>query len=676
MIPTSLKLTRAGALALSIASALLTYPFAVAASPDETAQPDNLAVLPFEQLVAMRTVSAASKFEQLISEAPSAVVVLTAADIKAFGWRTLGDALSSLPGVYTTNDRNYSYMGARGFLRPGDYNSRFLLLIDGARTNDAVFDQAFIGNAALFDMDMVQRIEYVPGPGSAVYGANALFGVINVITKDGSALNGPQLGLSAGSAGERKLRASWGWHGQSGADLVLSASAYKRDGDDLYFPEYDTPEQNNGVAVGLDYERARNVQVKASYAGFTLLATHTRRTKGVPTAAYGAVFNTPNWTVDAQSLASLSFKRDLSPEVNLSAQALWGRADYLGSGDYPTGLDVLPVITNIDGSHGRWYSANIQATLTGLRNHKLVVGADFGRDARQDQFAYFQEPYYQYLDDRRSARRTGLYLEDEIRLSNTVLLNLGVRHDRHNSGAHNTSPRAALLVKFTPADTLKLIYGSAFRVPNAYESFYWTDESEETTTLRVAPERIRTYEAVFEHALGSAGHATLSVFQYNIRGLISLETEEETGYMVFRNVERARASGAEAALERLLGSGGARVRASYAWQRAQDSQDRALVNSPRHLAKLNLVVPLPHDARLGSELQCMSARLTEHGSTGGYCLTNLTLLSNRLLPGAEVSLSVRNITDKHYADPAGTAFPREAVVRDGRSLHAKLVYQF
>lgn len=667
----SLMRVRTGAVALSIAASLLARP---AGASHEKPGPVSLDALPFEQLVALRTVSAASKFEQLISEAPSAVVVLTAADIKAFGWRTLADALASLPGVYVTNDRNYTYLGARGFLPPGDYNSRFLLLIDGARTNEAVYDQAALGREGLLDMDMVQRIEFVPGPGSAVYGSNALFGVINIITKDGTELHGPQTAVAAGSHGERTLRASWGWHGQNGADVVLSASVHGRDGENLYFPQFDTPEQNNGVAERLDYERARNFLLKASYAGVTLSATHVHRTKGVPTASFGAVFNTPNRTTDVQSVVNLKLTRALTPRLTLEAQALWGKADYVGIGAYPG--ESLPSVTNIDGAHARWYAANVHATLTALRGHKLVFGVDVGHDARRDQFNYDLAPFRQLIDDRRSGHRRSLFVEDEIRLSGNVLLNLGVRHDRHGSGARNTNPRAALLYKLTPSDTIKLIYGTAFRVPNAYEMYYVPESAGiQASSLALAPERITTREAVFEHAIGTLGHATLSVFQYAVRDLITQQEDEDTGLLLFHNLARVRAEGAEAALERLLG-GGARVRASYAWQRSQDGSGAALVNSPRHLAKLNLVVPVSGVARLGGEVQCLSSRLTEHASTGGHCLANLTLVSSRVVPGADLSLSVFNVTGKRYADPAGPAFVQEDLARNGRSFHAKLAYRY
>lgn len=107
----------------------------------------------------VQTVTSASRFEQSLSEAPSAVTVLTSQEIREYGWRTLGEAPASIPGLYVSSDRNYAYLGARGFLRPGDYDSRFLLLVDGVRSNDNQYDQAAIGTDALLDMALVERIE-------------------------------------------------------------------------------------------------------------------------------------------------------------------------------------------------------------------------------------------------------------------------------------------------------------------------------------------------------------------------------------------------------------------------------------------------------------------------------------------------------------------------------------
>jgi iron complex outermembrane receptor protein len=650
---------------------LLGVSQAALAAPEDQA----LSTLPLEDLMQMQVVTAASRFEQLISEAPSSVVVLTARDIRDFGWRTLADALATLPGLYVTNDRNYSYLGARGFLRPGDYNSRFLLMIDGVRINDAVYDQALIGNEALLDMDMVKRIEFVPGPGSAVHGSNALFGVINIITRDGSSLPGIQAAAAAGSGRERKGRVSYGWHGQNGADLLLSASDFARDGGDLYFPEFDTPGQGHGVARRLDGEHAQNLLLRAGYAGWRVMASYVDRNKDIPTASFGAVFGLPNMTRDTQTSLALSWNGVVAPRTELSAQLTWNRNDYLGLGYYPGRAG--PVL-NLDGEHARWYGASVLATFSGLPRQKLLLGAELGREARRDQLNYDIDPYALLLDDHRGGQRQALFVEDEIRLPAGFLVNAGVRFDRIGADLRRTSPRVALLYKATPQDTVKLIYGSAFRAPNAYELYYYTAQRNDSSVPALQPERIVNREAVLEHALGDAGHATLSLFQHAVRDLIDQEADGATGQLVFRNLDQADVKGVEAALERQIGA--FRLRASYTWQLARGTNeagaDSWLADSPRHLAKFNLAAPLRGESRLGAEMICSSARLGEHGMAGGYCVSNLTLTLPRIVHRTDLSLSAFNAFDKRYADIAGAAFMQNALERQGRTLYARLVRRF
>ena len=142
--------------------------------------------------VEVGTVFGAARREQRVTEAPSSVTIVTAEDIRTFGWRTLAEALSSVRGFYVTNDRNYTYVGVRGFGRPSDYNNRVLVLVNGHRYNDNVYDQALIGNEFPIDLALVDRIEVIRGPGSALYGTSAFFAVINVVLRPGGAVGGSE----------------------------------------------------------------------------------------------------------------------------------------------------------------------------------------------------------------------------------------------------------------------------------------------------------------------------------------------------------------------------------------------------------------------------------------------------------------------------------------------------
>lgn len=638
------------------------------AGPAQAQQP---APAPLEELMGMKMIKAASRFEQLAQEAPAAVSVLTSSDIRAHGWRNLGDALASLPGLYVTDDRNYTYLGARGFLRPGDYNSRFLLTVDGVRSNDALYDQASLGNDALVDIDLVQRIEFIPGAGSAMYGSSALFGVINVVTRSGDTLSGPRASVRFGSRGERRMRASYGWHDQRGADVLMSASVLTQDGETLDHPAF-------GAVRGRDGEQARQFLVKGSIGGWSFSANQVHRTKQLPNGAYGSLPALPNQTMDARAVAQLGYTRALGPGMALSLQANWGRTDYVGDYYYANSMDdAAAPAHDVDGGHARWYGLGAHLTVTRFEGHKILLGAEADRDARRDQFNFYTAPYVSMLDERRSANRRGVFVEDELRLGERILINASLRHDQHSTGAHSNSPRLAVLYRTSDRGTLKLIHGKAFRVPNAYEMYYHVDgEGGQLANPDLQPERIATNEAVFEQSLGADSHARLSLFTYDMHDLIAQQADAASGLLVFRNIERARARGLEASIEHIFASN-ARVRASYTWQRAVDGDGRALVASPRHLARINASLPLPTlRSRLGGELQCMSSRLTAGAQVGGYCVSNLTLSSTRLVPGAELSAGVFNLTDRRYADPAGPAFVQDALQRQRRSAYARIAYGF
>ncbi|HJV53899.1 MAG TPA: TonB-dependent receptor [Noviherbaspirillum sp.] len=634
----------------------------------------DLASLPFEQLLTLEVYSA-SKFVQKASDAPSAVSVVTAADIKAFGWRTLADILRSIRGLYVNNDRNYSYLGARGFLRPGDYNTRFLLLIDGCRANDAAYDQASIGTEFMLDIDLIERVEFVPGPGSSIYGANAFFGVINVITKRGRDLDGAQAAVETGSYGARKARASYGWHGDGG-EWLLSASSYRMNGQDLYFPEFDTPGQNNGVARGLDHDRVQSLFVKGSAGPFSVSASHAERTKGIPTASFAQVFNDPrSRTVDAQSSIDVRHHgAALFGQAELSSRLYWGSMDY--DGDYI--YDYPPLTDNRDGARARWWGGEAKLVSTYFARHKLVAGAEYQRDYRLDQYNFDLDPHVLSLDDRRSGERAGVYLQDEIVLRDNFLLNAGLRYDHHSAAGSAINPRLGLIYRLTPATTAKVVYGTAYRPPNAYELYYQVPgDGGQKANPALKAEHIRTHELIVEHYLNADTRLTASAFLNRVSDLISLDKGPADDLLVFRNLDQATARGLEVELEKAWG-GGARLRTSYSWQQARDDSTGAtLVNSPRHLAKFNLSAPLPGQAwRAGAEAQYVGSRLTRQGHTGAYWLANLTLSSIRIAPGTEIAASVYNLFDYSYADPGSEEHIQDAIRQDGRNFRVKLSIDF
>lgn len=632
----------------------------------------DLTALPLEQLMALEVVSA-SRFPQKVSHAPSAVTIITAEDIRAYGYRSLADALRSVRGLHVTYDRNYNYLGVLGFGRTGDYNSRVQVLIDGVRQNDNIYDQAPIGSEFPIDLALVERIEFVPGPGSSVYGGNAIFGVINVLTRRGADLDGIDLATGAGSHRRGEARATWGRRLDNGADVLISVSGQGTRGADLHYGEFVPLGVPDGTARGLDFDRNRQLFARIVQGPWSLRLLQAERSKGIPTAAFGTAPNVPGTqSIDGQTQLDAGYTSLLRRDLELSARISYGRYRY--TGDYV--YDFPPLVTNRDEAIGAWWSGEARLVHSGWQGHKLVMGGEYQRDTRKDQRNFDLDPYASYQDDRRRGDRLGLYAQDEIALRDGLLLNAGVRLDRMSGRSAVLSPRFALIYHPAAQVALKLIHGLAYRPPNAYEMFYATPgPAGQKGNQDLRNERIRTSEFVAEYFPASTMRLAANLFRYSVSDLIDQAIDPADGLQVFRNAGRTRSAGAGLEAERRW-PGGARLRASYSYQRALDFNGAWLVNSPRKLFKLNAALPLGWGVLAGAELQYTSRRRTLAGDVSGYALGNLNLTAPTPLRGLECSIALHNLFDRRFADPGAAEHVQDRIAQDGRTLLARLRYHF
>lgn len=657
------------AIGISLSVALPMHAVAESHTPDAQA---DLTSLTIEELLSVE-VYTASKFPQKTIDAPAAVSIITAADIKAYGYRTLADLLKSVRGMNVANDRNYSYLGVRGSGRTGDFNSRMLLLVDGYRLNDPVYDTAAIGTEFPIDIDLVERVEVVRGPGSSIYGSNAVLGVINVITKRVSDLNGLEVSGELASFGTDKERLSYGKSYENGVELLLSASKYRSAGQDLFFPEFDAPATNNGIARNMDGDRYKSFFGKLAYSGFTLTSGYSSRTKTVPTAPYATVFNDPNmWVTDESAFMDLGYYGELVRSWDIATHVFQGRYSYEGIYPY-TGA---PIILNKDTAQGNWWGTEVKL-LGRFEKHKVVAGVEYQDNYRQDQTNFNIAPYTLILDDTRSSKRDGIYVQDEITLGKGLLLNAGLRNDHYSTVGGTVNPRLGLI--WSPVDTtaLKFLYGTAFRAPNVYE-LYYSSAGTQKANPGLNPEKITTYEFVVEHSPRKNFRLTANAYSNRISNNINQAIDPTDGLLIFINAGQVDARGVELEAERLW-DGGARLRASYAWQISREEATGAeLVNSPRHLAKLNGSLPLWGDRlHTGLEFQYTGSRKTLAGGTANsHLLTNLTLLSEKLAKNLALSASIYNLFDKRYSDPGAQEHVQDLITQDGRSYRLKLSYRF
>lgn len=646
------------------------------------AELDELIDLPLEQLMNIEVYSA-SKFPQKKIDAPALVSIVTAQDIQDYGYRTLDEILNSIRGLYTNYDHNYNYLGVRGFSPPGDYNSKILLLIDGYRTNDPAADQASLGTDFLLDVDLIDRVEYVSGPGSALYGNNAFFGVINIITKDGTHYQGGELSGQYGSFGYNKERGTYGKQFDNGANLLLSGSHQYADGQNLFFQEFNAPGSDSGKVRHEDAGRADRLFGKFSYRGFKLEGGFVNRKQEIPTASFGQLLGSGgSFTIDRQYFLDLSYSGDLSDTLNLYAHAYSGSHNY--DGDYV----YIPPTLNKDRGRANWAGTELKFVSTYFDRHKLVVGGEYQNNFDLQAANFDVNPYLPYTESDAHNYRYSFYAQDDFNIIHDLALNAGLRYDYYNTFGDTVNPRAALIYKPWDSTAFKLLYGTAFRAPNAYELYYASGSSRPNPDLQ--PEKIATYEVVIEHQPSNHLRMAASGFRYQISDLINLTTDNDQ--LTFRNQAKANAWGTEAEIE-YFWENGTRLRGSYTWVDVKQQgalTDGTPPNSPGSLVKLNLSLPIWDKAfRLGSQFLYTGGRKTLLGrgkSLEGYPVVDLTLRTDQLfkgqLKGFEVSASVYNLFDQTYFSVAGEEHCDNlgaclnGIPQVGRNFRAMLNYRF
>ena len=629
--------------------------------------------------IQVEEVYGASKYLQKVTQAPSSVTIVTSDEIHKYGYRTLADVLRSVRGFYVTNDRNYSYVGTRGLLRPGDYNSRILLLVDGHRMNEPIYDLMYIGDEFPIDVDLIDRVEVIRGPSSSIYGTNAFFAVINVITKQPGVVKDLEVSGQLASFGTQQGRLSYSHKFKNSLQMLVSGSlAGSRGQGRLFFPEFDSPATNSGIAQNVDFEQSEQLFTKLSYKDFTVTGAFGSRLKGLPTGAFGTVFNDPrNRTIDNRGFFDVAYQHTIGHGFDLTARLYYDQYDYVGHYVSNYSLTDTPfLVVNNDILHTKFWGTELKATKTLFERHKLTFGSEFRDDFQAYQGNYDLNPYTLYLDNRHPDKVAAGYVEDEYSIRKNLVLNAGIRYDHYSTFGGTANPRLGLIYNPFEKTTLKFLYGTAFRSPSDYELYYYDPVQRPNPGLK--PEKIKTTEVVLEQYAGSHVRLAASGYHYNIRDLISVDTDSPDGFIQFANEDRVRTNGVEAEIEGKWAHG-LEARANYALQRAQDARTGiTLTNSPEHLANLNLTGPLfPRIASAGLDLHYVSARKTLAGNTtGGFVVPNLTIFSQRLVKGFDLSATLYNLSNTRYGYPGSVEHPEDVLYQDGRTFRLKLTYTF
>lgn len=650
----------------------------------ETAQLINFSL---EELMNIKVVSA-SGYDQKLSEAPSTMNVITAKQIKERGYEQLEDALRDIPGIDLIHLNGYvpTLIYFRGMY--GAENLRALLMIDGIPENNIVGSNDMAGPA--YSLHNVERVEVIWGPASALYGANAFGGVINIITKKGGDVNGLQYEKGYGSFNTSIDKILFGVK-KSKFDVALSGSLYSTDG-----PKFTNRDPNYTASY---VDKAYSFNGTISYAAGKSKTTLGARIYDTP-MGWGTFLNSPTQLLGLPSQGYGNrgvvglIARDVRGEKS-GLEEPFSRTFFLQNYYAPnTKLNILSrifyretgiseasyayitvdgrrlfrvptasfskraegeIIANYSPSQKHQFSAGIQLFRDDVEQGNRRINIDsttvYMLDGRYTLFNLYSTFKKRLFDIRHNFGSYVQYALNTTFLTRTNFT-IGARYDYNNYYGSPLSPRIAVVSQPNEKITVKLLFGTAYRAPTNTEIY------QAPPNFKLKTEKIKTYEVNFINQLTSHLLVQLNGFRNEltdviIRGnLVNMNEDKNPGRIMINGAE---------AMANLSFASNISGFVNFTYQDA--TGENLITNVKRYvpnIAKVKGSAGLSANVQdlfnvnvIGNWIGKRRAPFTDpYGPVKGFFLTNVVISVPKVFDKrVSASLNVRNVFNVNYLDP-------------------------
>lgn len=647
------------------------------------------------ELFSSELVEAASRVIEPVESAPASVSIISSQELRAMRYPTLFEALRGTRGVFVADDRLYQTLGFRGFNRLGSYGNRVLVTIDGTPMNDDWIWSSYVGFDLRTDLEDIDHIEVVRGPGSVLYGTSAFSGVVNLVTRASEVPNSNEIGVSLAADGVARARARVTRHFGPRSGLWASVAGGQSAGQDFFFPEYvaDGPPEVAGNARGIDGARFATFAGRAWWRDLALTWSLHHHTKQQPTGQYDTLFGDGRtFSADTRAFLEGRFEHQLGKAIT-SLTRLTGNV-YLYYGDYVRSPEDEGIENN--SYRSIWAGAEQRFVITPFSALSISLGAEgqVHPDAEGDGST---ETAGQYINVNQSFSLAAGYGSLDVRPFNGLKLSAGGRLDYYSTFGSSFNPRLALIAEPWTGANLKLMGSKAFKAPSVYESSY--TYIGQLPNPELTPEDIYSAEVELSQRLGPRVTVTAAAYANYIENLISLENADPsldgTENTQFRNTDTPVGSLGLEIEARRDWKDGWMVAASYSLQRSRylgsdgveallnlerSSDFREVPNSPNHLASFKGAVPL-----LGRALTLMNRLSFEGPRFDRNDATDSEVLQTRLAPSLSwdvvvsgkvarwdlnYSLGVYNAFDSRGRYPVSDELRQVSIPMLGRSLLA------
>jgi iron complex outermembrane receptor protein len=610
-------------------------------------------------------VSGAAKREQSLGNVASAVTVISADRIKRFGYRTIAEAVAGVAGAYVEDTRIVSNLGFRGINITGDFNTRILILVDGATVNEAWGSFAGISFGSLVSIDDIARIEVIRGPVSSVYGTNAFFGIINIVTKAASDLPHEWVRTSINSIAGTVTSAGFA-RGDLKQQIRGSVQFADRIGETLSL---------DGVGGSLkgDGSVTFAAALAGTYNGSFAQVRAFRFRRDSPFAPYNGepTASDPYNEYNSAVLAEVGHTFDLSKRLTVVARA------YANLYEFSDRIAQAPPQDPVFKDYGdaKTFGAELRGRYEVVPDKLgLTVGGE-ANDNITESHSFAETQAGAVTSDVRTPKTfniEGVYADVDGQPTRWLGFTAGIRYDRNSAIDNRVSPRAALFLAEPEKYGLKLLYAEGFRNPSAYEAFFHDDVSFAAPD-HLTSETIRSYEAVAWAKPVPGLSVRLSGFYWDARDIVEQlpvpnPTPQQAGLIQFQNVGRIISKGVEAEASYRnaagwYGFGGG----TYADVGSSDAADTAVsygevANAPAWTGVLGVSTPRLFDVvHASAEAIYIGPRAVrpETGSTHSPAWTDLNLtLYAPSIHGFDLTVGVRNLIGTRDLMPAPADYDR------------------
>lgn len=660
-----------------------------------------------------------------LDKAPATASVIYAAEIEAMGAKNLNDVLETIPGLHvslSSLNRLDSVYSIRG-IHTG-FNAQVLLLLNGVPIQVSLQG----GRPILFRLhaSSIDRVEVIRGPGSAIYGADAYSGVINVITKDAAAIDGTEMGARVGSFNSRELwlqsAATWQDWG-----VAFNLSYQESDGDKDRFINSDL-QSSLDEALGTDASHApgplstryKVLDTRLTVNSETLqLNLWAWLSSDAGLGAGGAqaldpegrddsklflgdiTYHLPSWSEHWEHSARASHfyydeeaKYHLMPANSLLPIGSDGNVDFAnpaGLVAFPDGLigqpggiakdsqlDFISIFTGWD-SHRMRFAAGARRQELDTRESKnfgpgIIDGTEISVDGTLTDVS--NTPFVYLADSARTLHY--ISLQDEWQLVTDWTLTSGVRYDNYSDFGGTTNPRVALVWAASENLTSKLMYGSAFRAPSFSEQRFRNNPIS-LGNPELKPEHIDTLELSFNYRVNANFQSTLTLFSYQAKDMIEFITDEGTTTSTAQNARDLDGEGFEWEIT-WKPTPQLRLGGNYSWQDARDAKnDTPVADAPGQQFKLNANWEFKTNWSLNGQVYWVGDRqrapTDARPQIDDYSLINFTLQRKNILPNLSASIALRNATNEDAREPSSTTIADDYPL-ETRSAWIALEYVF